>query len=70
MKYFYIVVQAQYGEKFFANVVKVSEHTNIYARLKAMDNVVTAEICPSQKAAKELASIYNSAYITNGVYLY
>ncbi len=69
MKYFYIAVQIAENGKFYAYVIRISEHDNLYSKLN-MPGIVAANICPTRKRAREIAQFWNDCSRRNGNYLF
>ncbi len=68
-KYFYFAVTVCEFEKYYSYVVKVTQNDNILSKL-AIKNIVTANICPTNKSAVELVEHWNNCHKLNGTYLF
>ena len=68
MKYFYIAVQIEENNKFYAYVIKVSENDNLLSKLK-IENIKTANIYHTKKQADAVVEEWNKAYKVNGTYM-
>ena len=69
MKNFYIACQFRENGKYYACVVPVTESDNLLSKLK-INNIISANICPTQKAARELVLLWRAGYIENGNYMF
>jgi hypothetical protein len=69
VKYFYIAVQINEHGKFYAYVIKVSESDNLLCKLR-INYLVSANICKTRKAARDLVTIWNKQFKENGTYLF
>lgn len=66
---FYIVVQIQENGKYYAYVIRATGADNLLSKL-AIKNIVTANICPTRKAARALADFWNDCYKQNKTFLF
>lgn len=56
--------------KHYSYVWKVPGSNNLWAFLKDIPNISSANICDTKKAAKELVTFWNDSYRQNGTCLY
>jgi hypothetical protein len=69
MKIFYIAVQICENEKYYAYIVKATESDNLLSKL-SIQNVITANICPTKKRAAEIVEFWRECYKRNGNYMF
>ena len=69
MKYHYIAAQIEENGKFYAYVIKTSGGTNLLVTLD-VPGIVAANICPTRKRAREIATYWNNCFKNNGTYLF
>ena len=70
MKKFYIAADVAENGKYYAFAFKVSENDNLKCRLADIQNLYTANIMPSKKAAQEVVTAWNNAHKANGTYMF
>lgn len=70
MKYFWIAVDVEENGKGYAFAFKVSENDNLKFRLADIQNLYTANIMPSKKAALKIVSVWNDAHKACGNYMF
>lgn len=69
MKNFYMAVQINENEKFYAYIIKANESDNLLSKLE-VENIMAANICDTKKRAKELVTLWNESFKNNGTYLF
>ena len=69
MKITYIAVTIKENGKYYPYVVEVSNEDNLISKLK-IKGIVSANICSSKRAAKELVSIWRDSFKENGTYMF
>ena len=69
MKNFYVVVQICENNKYYAYIVKATENDNLLAKLQ-IKNIITANICPTGKAARALVNQWNTEHRANNRYIF
>lgn len=70
MKYFWIAATVQENGLHYAYAFHVSENDNLKCRLEGVQNLCSANIMPSKKAACELVNHWNTCFKANGTYLF
>lgn len=66
----FMVVSVSENGKMYAWAFKVAACQNLVDVLSSIKNLLTANVCDTLKAAKEIASDWNEAYKRNGTYLF
>jgi hypothetical protein len=69
MKNFYIAVQIQENEKYYAYIVSCTDSDNLLSKLK-IRGIVSANICQTKKAARAIVEAWNEAFRYTGIYLF
>jgi hypothetical protein len=69
MKKFYIACQFKENGKYYACVVPVTDSDNLLSKLK-INNIISANICPTKTAAGDLVLSWRKQYIENGEYMF
>lgn len=69
MKNFWIAVQEQWDDKWYAHAIRVSECDNLCAKLRN-EHIVAASICPTKKFATQIVTEWNNMFIANGEYMF
>lgn len=69
MKNFYFAITISTGDGFAAYVISANESDNLISRF-SINNIVSANICETRKAAQALTAHWNECYRKNGTYLY
>ena len=69
MKNFYIAVSIKENNKYFAFVIKVSEHENLKNKLDD-PRITHANIYPTKNKAEEVANFWNECYKNNNTYMF
>ena len=69
MKNFYIAVQIEENDKFYAYVVKVSKNDNLLSKLE-IKNIITANICQSKKEAESWVQCWNDIHKAEKRYMF
>jgi hypothetical protein len=70
MKNYYFAVTVTENKKHYSYVVKTTESANLCAVFERIKGLQSANICPTKKAACELAAYWNECYKNNGTYLF
>ncbi len=69
MKYFYIAVQIEENDKYYAYVIKVSKNDNILSSLE-IPNIITANICQTKKEAESWVKCWNDTWKADNRYMF
>lgn len=69
MKNFYIAVQVEENNKYYAYAIKVSKSDNLLSKL-TIKNIITANICQSKKEAELLVNNWNEGHKRNSRYIF
>ena len=70
MKYFWIAAIVQENGRHYAFAFRVSENDNLKCRLDGVQNLSSANIMPTKKAARDLVTFWNGGFKANGTYLF
>lgn len=70
MCYFWIAAIVREGNKCYAFAFRVSENDNLKCRLEGVQNLSSANIMPTKKAAWELVNYWNACFKANGRYMF
>jgi len=70
MKYFWIAAIVQENGRHYAFAFRVSENDNLKCRLDGIQNLSSANIMPTKKAARDLVTFWNDGFKANGTYLF
>lgn len=70
MKYFWIAAIVRENGGYYAFAFRVSKNDNLKCRLEDMQNLSSANIMPTKKAAYELVNHWNTCFKANGTYLF
>ena len=70
MKYFWIAAIVQENGRHYAFAFRVSENDNLKCRLDGVQNLSSANIMPTKKAACDLVTFWNDGFKANGTYLF
>lgn len=65
----YIAVTIEENGRFYSYVIKTGNQNNLLAVLH-IAGIVTANICDTFKAAKEIVTAWNENYKANGTYMF
>ena len=69
MKKYYIAVQIEHDDgKMDAVIIPATECDNIYKKLSSIRGIVSANIYPSQKAARDVVIAWRNGFRAAGVY--
>ena len=68
IKKYYIAIQTGHGGKYDCCILPVTECDNIYAKLKGIRELVTANIYDTQKAATAVVLAWRDGFRASGVY--
>ena len=69
-KKFYLAIQISRDNKWYAYMWPVLEYVNVYAMLKDIPDVVSANIFATKTHARDVVMAWNENFKTNGVYMY
>ena len=69
MKKYYIAVQVEENEKFYAYAIKVSKSENLISKLN-VDGIVTANICQNRKEAESMVNHWNAIFKLHDNYMF
>lgn len=67
--YGYFAVTVEEDGKYYAHAMRISDGTNVKWELNR-ENIVHANVCPTMKRAKEIATFWNDCYKRNGTYMF
>lgn len=85
MAYFYIAVQVRQDRNervftprpspecdpgYYADVIRCAESDNLASVLDHIGGLVSANICPTKKRAREVADYWNRRFMKNGTYFF
>lgn len=70
MKYFWIAAIVQENGRHYAFAFRVSENDNLKCRLDGVQNLSSANIMPTKKAARDIVTFWNDCFKENGTYLF
>ena len=70
MKSFWIAADVEENGKGYAFAFKVSENDNLKYRLADIQNLYSAYIMPSKKAASKVVTVWNDAHKACGNYMF
>lgn len=66
----FMVVSVSENGKNYAYALRFGANSNLVSVLSRIANLVSANVCDTWTAAKEIASEWNEAYKANGAYLF
>lgn len=69
MKKYWIAAQFEENGKMYACAIPVTESDNLLSKLK-IKNIISANICPTKKAAADLVLYWRKCYQENGNYMF
>lgn len=69
MKNFYIAVQIQENDLYYAYGIRVNESMNLHSKLQ-IPGIVAANICPTKKYMRELVNHWNAIFKVNKTFLF
>ena len=70
MKTFYLAIQISRDDKWYAYMLPVLEYINVWAMLKEIPNVVTANIFATKTHARNVVTAWNENFKKYGMYMY
>ena len=70
MKKYYLGIRACRNEKYFAFLLPVPAHLNVYAVLKDIPDIISANIYSTKPAAVAAVKAWNDGFQINGTFLY
>jgi hypothetical protein len=66
----FMVVSVSENGKNYAYALRFGANNNLVSVLSRIANLVSANVCDTWTAAKEIANAWNEAYKANGTYLF
>jgi hypothetical protein len=66
----FMVVSVSENGKNYAYALRFGSNNNLVSVLSSIANLVSANVCDTWTAAKEIANAWNEAYKANGTYLF
>jgi hypothetical protein len=69
MKKIYIAVQIRENDKYYAYAIPVTDADNLLVKLQ-IKGIVSANICTTKKAARDLVTRWNAVYKANNKFMF
>lgn len=70
MKKYYLAIRICRGEKYAAILLPVPDYQNVYAMLKDIPDIISANIYSTKAAATATVKAWNDTFQYNGNFLY